>query len=210
MRTEAKEMNNMNRTVRYIITFCFLIIAGCGSSPGVRYYALETIGDRVAQDDEGSPIIAVGAFRMPEYLNRSQMVSRGPGAEIIVDEFNRWAEPLDDAIHRVLASNLDVLLESVVVVAYPPSAVLNIDYRLTGRIDRFNSGQDGLVVLDVQWGIADSTGTVRLFPRRVRFESQATRPDDPGSMAQAMSDVLAQFCRDIAAAIDAVGLDPVN
>jgi len=200
----------MNRTARYIVTFCILILAGCGSSPTVHYYALDTIDNRVAQDGEGSPIIAVGAFRMPEYLNRSQMVTRGPGAEIIVDEFNRWAEPLDDAIHRVLASNLDVLLESVVVVAYPSSAVLNIDYRLIGRIDRFNSGQDGLVVLDVQWGIANSMGAVWLSPRRVRFESQATRPNDAGSIAEAMSDVLAQFCRDIAGEIDAVGLDPIS
>jgi uncharacterized lipoprotein YmbA len=203
-------MKNMNRTIRYIVTLCFLIIAGCGSSPTVHYYVLETIDNRVAQDDEGSPIIAVGAFRMPEYLNRSQMVTRGPGAEIIVDEFNRWAEPLDDAIHRVLASNLDVLLESVVVVAYPSSAVVNIDYRLIGRFDRFNAGQDGLVVLDVQWAIADSTGTVHLPPRRARFEAQAARPDDPGSIALAMSDVLAQFCRDIAEEIESVDLGPVN
>ena len=203
-------MKDMNQTIRHIVTLCFLIIAGCGSSPTVHYYALDTIDNRVAQDDVGSPIMAVGAFRMPEYLNRSQMVTRGPGAEIIVDEFNRWAEPLDNAIHRVLASNLDVLLESVVVVAYPSSALVNIDYRLIGRFDRFNSGQDGLVVLDVQWAIVDSTGTVRLPPRRARFESQATRPDDPGSIAQAMSDVLAQFCRDIAGEIEAVELGPVN
>lgn len=200
----------MNRTVNYFVTFCFLMIAGCGSSPTVHYYALDTIDNRVARDDEGSPIIAVGAFRTPEYLNRSQMVTRGPGAEIKVDEFNRWAEPLDDAIHRVLASNLDVLLESVVVVAFPSSAGLNIDYRLMGRFDRFTSDQDGLVVLDVQWGIADSAGATKLSPRRVRFESQSARSDDPGLIAQAMSDVLAQFSRDIAGEIDSVGLDQAN
>ena len=203
-------MNNINRTIRYILTLCFLIIAGCGSSPTVHYYALDTIDNRVAQDDEGSPIISVGAFRMPEYLNRSQMVTSGPGAEIIVDEFNRWAEPLDNAIHRVLASNLDVLLESVVVVAYPAAAIVSIDYRLVGRFGRFDAGQDGLVVLEVQWAIVDSKGTVWLPPRRARFESQATRPNDPDSIAQAMSDVLAQFCRDIAGEMESVELDPVN
>jgi uncharacterized lipoprotein YmbA len=97
-----------------------------------------------------------------------------------------------------------------VVVAYPSSAVLDIDYRLIGRFDRFNADQDGLVVLDAQWGIADSTGVVRLSPRRVRFESQATRPNDPGSIAQAMSDVLAQFCRDIASDTESVVLGPAS
>jgi uncharacterized lipoprotein YmbA len=186
-------MKNMIRTTRYIVTFCLVILAGCGSSPPVHYYALESID-----------------IRMPEYLNRSQMVMRGSGAEIIVDDFNRWAEPLDDSIHRVLASNLDVLLESVVVVAYPSSAVLDIDYRLIGRFDRFNADKDGLVVLDAQWGIADSTGVVRMSPRRVRFESQATNPNDPGSIAQAMSDVLAQFCRDIASDTESVILGPAS
>jgi len=203
-------MKNMNRIIRHIVTLCFLIIAGCGSSPTVHYYALETIDNRVAKDNEGSPIIAVGAFRMPEYLNRSQMVTRGAGAEIIVDEFNRWAEPLDHAIHRVLASNLDVLLESVVVVAYPSLSVVDVDYRLMGRFDRFNAGQDGLIVLNVQWAIADSTGTVLLAPRRARFESQAARPGEAGSIAEAMSDVLAQFSRDIAGEIDSIELDPVH
>jgi len=198
----------MNRKVRIVVTLLFLIIAGCGSSPAVHYYTLDTIDNRLAHDDADSPIIAVGAFRIPEYLNRSQMVTRGAGAEIIVDDFNRWAEPLDDALHRVLASNLDVLLESVIVVAYPAAAVVHINHRLVGRIDRFNSGQDGLVVLDVQWGIVDSTGAVTLPPRRAHFESQATRPGDSGSIAQAMSDVLAQFSREIASEIDSIELDP--
>jgi len=201
-------MNTMNRKVRIVVTLLFLIIAGCGSSPAVHYYTLDTIDNRLAHDDADSPIIAVGAFRIPEYLNRSQMVTRGAGAEIIVDDFNRWAEPLDDALHRVLASNLDVLLESVIVVAYPAAAVVHINHRLVGRIDRFNSGQDGLVVLDVQWGIVDSTGAVTLPPRRAHFESQATRPGDSGSIAQAMSDVLAQFSREIASEIDSIELDP--
>lgn len=197
----------MKRSTSYLVATCLLALAGCGSSPSVRYFGLETIGYRVARDAEGSPIMAVGAFRMPEYLNRSQFVTRGAGAEIVVDEFSRWAEPLDDAIHRVLASNLDVLLESVVVVAFPSSVAVNTDYRLTGRFDRFAADQDGRVVLEVQWGLRDAAGTVRLLPRRVRFESQAARPKDPGSIAQAMSDALGQLCRDIAAEIEAIELN---
>ena len=200
----------MIRTIRTIAIFCLVSLAGCGSSPPVHYYALQAIDNRIAVDAEASPILALGPFRMPEYLNRSQMVTRGSGTEIVVDEFNRWAEPLDDSIHRVLASNLDILLDSMVVVAYPSSAILDIDYRLVGRFDRYNSGPDGLVVLDVQWGIADSTGATRLSPRRAHFESQAIRPDDAGSIAQAMSDVLEQFCREIAAEIESIELEPVD
>jgi len=201
MKTET-----MNRIFRYLVTSCFLVLAGCGSSPAVHYYALESAGDYVAQDDEGSPVMAVGGFRMPEYLNRSQFVTRGSGAEIIVDDVNRWAEPLDDAIHRVLATNLDVLLESMVVVAYPAAAITEADYRLIGRFDGFVSGPDGRVDLRVQWAITGPDGTVLLPARRARFESQAANPDDPGSIAQAMSDVLAQYSRAVAAEVESIGL----
>ena len=201
------EKNDMNRAMRTIVAVCFLILAGCGSSPTVHYFTLETIDSRITQDDEGSPIMAVGAFRLPEYLNRSQMVSRGTGAEMIVDDINRWAEPLDASLHRVLASNLDVLLESMVVIAYPGVAAVDAEYRLIGRIDRFTPDTDGLVVLDVQWAVTDSAGTIRLPPRRASFESQAARQGDAGSRAQAMSDVLAQFSREIAREVDRVGLD---
>ena len=201
------EENDMNRAMQTIVAVCFLVLAGCGSSPAVHYYTLETINSRVTQDAAGSPIMAVGAFRLPEYLNRSQMVSRGAGAEMIVDDVNRWAEPLDASLHRVLASNLDVLLESMVVIAYPGVAAVDVEYRLIGRIDRFTPDANGLVVLDVQWAVTDSAGTIRLPPRRASFESQAARPGDAGARAQAMSDVLAQFSRDIAGEVDRVGLD---
>lgn len=198
------------QAIRQIAAILLFFLAGCGSSPTVHYYALDSIGGGIAENSAGAPIVAVGAFRMPEYLNRSQMVSRGPGAEILVDDFNRWAEPLDDAIHRVLASNLDLLLESAVVVAYPSSAALKPDYRLTGRFARFHAGPDGDVILEVQWGLVDSNGNTMLAPRRVRFESQAVRPGEPGAIAEAMSDMLAQFCRDVASDVEAVELRPVN
>jgi uncharacterized lipoprotein YmbA len=203
-------MDNMNRKSPYIVTLAILMLAGCGSSPPVHYYGLDAIDIAYTQDEVGSAVIALGPFRMPEYLNRSQMVTRGSGAEVIVDDVNRWAEPLNDAIHRVLASNVDSLLESVIVVAYPSSVLLAVDYRLAGRINRFNAAQDGLIVLEVQWGATDVEGAAWVTPRRSRYESRAAIAGDPGSIAQAMSDTLAQFSRDIASEIESVGFEQTD
>ena len=196
----------MNRFFRYLVALCFLVLAACGASPAVHYFTLESAGDYVAHDDDGSPILTVGTLRLPEYLNRSQFVSRGSGSEIVVDDLNRWAEPLDDAIHRVLATNLDILLDTVVVIAYPSTVVAHTDYRLIGRIDHFISDPNGIVVLRVQWGITDPNGVVVLPAKRASFQSQAAKPGDPGSIAQGMSDVLAQFSSAIAAEVNAMDL----
>ena len=194
----------MIRRSPYVITLMMLMLSGCGSSPPVHYYGLDTIDIDYTQDSEGSPVLALGPFRMPEYLNRSQMVMSGSGAEMIMDDINRWAEPLDDAIHRVLASNLDSLLGSVIVVAYPSSTLVNVDYRLVGRIGRFHSDQSGRVVLEVQWGVTDTEGKLPVTPRRNRYVAQATVSGDPSSVVEAMSDTLAQFSRDMASALDSL------
>ena len=192
----------MNRIRPYVLTLLALMMAGCGTSPTVHYYGIDAMDVAYTKDPKGSPVIALGPFRVPEYLNRSQMVTRGANAEIIVDDVNHWAEPLNDAIHRILASNVDGLLESMIVLAYPSAAVIDHDYRVVGRIVRFDSGLDGVIVLEVQWGVADADANILLAPGRGRYESQATTPGDPGATALAMSDTLAQFSRDIANEID--------
>ena len=185
-----------------VLMLLVVMIAGCGTSPTVHYYGLDTIDISYTNDLEGSPVLTLGPIRMPEYLKRSQMVTRGSGAEMIVDDINRWAEPLGDAVHSILASNVDSLLESMIVVGYPSAALLDADYRLVGRIVRFDSGQNGVIVLEVQWGAADTAGNVLVAPRRGRYESHAAVPGDAGAIAQAMSDALAQLSRDIASELE--------
>ena len=192
----------MNRIRPYVLTLLALMMAACGTSPTVHFYGLETIDIDYTKDPADASILVLGPFRMPEYLNRSQMVVRGANAEIIVDDINHWAEPLHDSFHRVLANNVDTLLDSMVVLAYPYAAVLDVDYRLVGRIARFDSDQNGMIVLEVQWGASDADGNVLVVPSRGRYESQATEPGNPGAIARAMSDALAQFSRDIAGEIE--------
>jgi len=193
----------MNRIRSCLIALLVLMIAGCGTSPTVHYYGLDAIDVAYTKDPEGSPVLSLGPFRVPEYLNRSQMVIRGANAEIIVDDVHHWAEPLNDGIHRILASNVDSLLESMIVLAYPSAAVLDVDYRVVGRIVRFDSDQNGVIVLEVQWGAAGTDGNSLVAPSRGRYESHAATPGDPGAIALAMSDALEQFSRDIASEITA-------
>lgn len=185
------------------LIFAFLLLAGCGTSPPVHYYNLESTDIAANAAGAGSPVLALGPLQLPAYLKRSQMVRRGAGAELLVDDLNRWAEPLEDAMHRVLSATVDSLLDSVIVVAYPASALLEVDYRMVGRIDRFDADQSGLVVLTVQWGAGDLKGNMAVEPTRGRYTAQVGNPSDAGAIAEAMNDVLAQFGRDIAATFGA-------
>lgn len=180
------------------------VLYACSTSPPVHYFALQSIETEYRRDPQGAPLLSIGPLRMPDYLKRSQMVSRGRGTEMIVDDFNRWAEPLDGAIHTTIATNVDSLLSDAVVVAYPHNTLIDVDYRFIGRITRFDVDMSGNAVLDIQWGIGNSEGEIFAEARRTTYTSRADQANDPASMAQAMSEVLDKLSRDIVTEMEAL------
>ena len=183
-----------------------LLLTACGSSPPVRFFALSHMDSAVRQDPDDAVVLGLGPLRLPEYLNRSQIVTRGAGAEMQVDEFSRWAEPLTLALHRVVSTDVDNLMEGVVVVSFPWEAVVRdrVDYRLLGEVIRFDADHSGRVVLEIQWAVSDVDAGIAVPPHRSRYEARAARADDPAAVAAAMNDALALFSRDIAGKLEAV------
>ena len=179
-------------------------VGGCGSSPPVRYYDVDALETGYIAEREPSLRVGVGPLRTPEYLRRSQIVTRDTDSRIIVDDFHRWIEPLGDRVHQVVAANLDTLLERAVVVAFPYTHIADLDYQLVGRISRFDADADGTAVLEVQWGVIASRDAFVIQPKRERYEAGAAQPGDVQSLARAMSEVLQQFSRDVAESLQAV------
>jgi uncharacterized lipoprotein YmbA len=180
--------------------FVLFMFSACSSSPPVRYFSLNPIDADFAQDSEDAVMLGLGPIRMPEYLNRSQIVWRGTNAEMQVDEFSRWTEPLSTSLLRVVSTDVDKLLDGVVVVVFPyqPFVRDQIDFRLLGDVNRFDADSAGNIVLEVQWGIADADGAVIVPVRRNRYQAKASLAQDPGAVVVAMNDALAQFSTDIA------------
>ena len=191
------------------ITLCVLVslmLVACGSSPPVRYYTLSTVGSAPGQNADDAIILGFGPLGIPEYLNRSQIVTRGAGAEMLVDEYSRWAEPLGLSLHRVVSTNVDNLLDAVVVVAFPYDSVIRsqVNYRLLGDVSRFDADRSGQVVLELQWVISEVGSGIVVPPRRSRYEAQAARAGDPAAIAAAMNEALYLFSQDIASELAAV------
>lgn len=184
-----------------------ITVGGCGSSPPVHYYDVEVLEAGYRTGQPPSLRMGVGPLRTPEYLRRSQIVTRGSDSQVIVDDFNRWIEPLGNRVHQVVAENLDTLLDRAVVVAFPYTHIANLDYQLVGRISRFDADPDGTAVLQVQWGVIASRDEFVIQPQRVRYEARATQPGDYAALARAMSEVLQKFSRDVAESLQAVWLE---
>lgn len=189
------------RAFRYlaILFFTSMLLLACSSSPPVRYFALAPIDAELEPAPDDAIMLGLGPLRMPDYLDRSQIVTRGANSAIDVDEFNRWSEPLARSILRIVSTDVDSLLPNVVVVVYPYEPFLRdkVSYQLAGEINRFEANYEGRVVLEVQWGVVDSDDRLLIPIRRNRYQAQAEVADDPGAIATAMNDALSQFSRDI-------------
>ena len=191
--------------VAILSVFAVFMLSACASSSPVRYFSLSPIDAEFRKDSDDAVMLGLGPIRMPEYLNRSQIVTRGANAEMQVDEFSRWSEPLTTSLMRIVAADVDNLLQDVVVVVFPYETLVRdqVNYRLIGDVGRFEADYMGRILLEVQWGVADINGEVIVPMRRNRYQIQASVVGDSGAVVVAMNDALGQFSRDIATKLEA-------
>ncbi|MDH3510116.1 MAG: PqiC family protein [Gammaproteobacteria bacterium] len=191
----------MNR-IQVATTACIALLLGaCASSPPVQFYALDSVPRNIGQEIGGINI-GLGPMTFPDYLKRPQIVTRTAGSEIKLAEFQRWAEPVDRSFSRILASNVDDMLESAIVVVFPYNMNIRVDMRVIGRVFRFDTNTAGLAVLDVQWAAGDGKGGNIVEPRRLHYEAQASDPQDYDAIVLALNETLDAFSRDMAAALE--------
>jgi len=182
-----------------------LFLAACAGSSRIpmRHYLLEALADPPAASVgalAGQTII-VGPLSLPGYLDRPQLMIRLPDGELKLRDSHRWAEPLDALLTRTLAENLGRLTASERVVTFPVTGRVAADWRVTGRIIRFDSDADGLAVLRVQWSIADADGSPGAEPLRVSEYRQRAASADEAAMVLALSETVALFAADLAGAL---------
>ncbi|HTR44617.1 MAG TPA: ABC-type transport auxiliary lipoprotein family protein, partial [Thermodesulfovibrionales bacterium] len=73
-----------------ILGVILVMLAGCAGSPPSTFYQLSSLGGQTQVTREGAPdqslIIAIGPVRMPDYLDRSQIVTRSGKNELKLAE----------------------------------------------------------------------------------------------------------------------------
>lgn len=142
--------------MKYGLFVLLLIITGCSASTPSKYYVLSPIKDTATASFPGVDkiqVIGVGPIKFPKYLSRSQLIRFSGNNEVVVEEFNRWAEPFDQNFTRVLRTNLTRLLTSTYVIDYPWKRAMNVQYQVALDVHQFEADPDGSVTMKVHWAI---------------------------------------------------------
>ena len=159
--------------------------------------------DSTATPDGAAPVnypIMVGPVSVPAAVDRPEFVLQTAPNRVDVDEFNRWAAPLNDAVAQVVAGDLVKLLGTPNVAAAP---MANFDpaYRVTIDVQRFDSVPGQAALVEAVWTVHRTAGGETRSGRTVAREP--VQGDGFDALAAAHSRALAKMSVDIAAAIRA-------
>lgn len=172
------------------------LAGACSRSKMGNYYVLES--HAFEAERPAGPSVGVGPVVLPKYTDRINVVTSGGPQRMVLTEQNLWAEPLSDAVTRVLAENLSSLLSTdrVHTRPWPPGAV---EYEVGVNVLRLTGKLGGKAELQALWTIR--AGDLMLASRRTNLERAAG--DSYDSYVAALSDMFAELSQEIAKAIPA-------
>jgi uncharacterized lipoprotein YmbA len=181
-----------------------------GNAQVIRFYVLTPLTDMAPGPQAAGALpearqpVSVGLMpvEIPRYLDRPQIVARISANELVLAEFDQWAEPLPDSVTHVLAENLTRLLSTHHINVLPLPRANRSAYQVGVTLMRFESEADHCV-LSARWTLVDERDNAEpmqnTFDVRIPLETSGY-----DAIVGAMSRALAALSRDIALHLRAV------
>ncbi len=190
----------MSARAFFAVAIGAVLVAGCGSSPNSTFYALAPT-QGAAQ--KGAPhAIKVRRVTIPGYLDRPEIVRRVVDFKLGVDQYERWGEPLDAMLGRVLAADIEQRTPGSTVftedgaITVDPDATVEIDLR------EFAVGAGGEVDLDAEIAVERGTSHTAASSQAVSLR-KSPKDGSTASLVSAMSDLLGQLADRVAVMLHA-------
>ena len=189
-----------HRTALASVCALAVLATGCASTPPSRFYTLSAASGPAATSSRIS--VAVGPVSVPAVVDRPQIVvDIGPN-QVRLEEFNRWAAPLQNNIARVVADNLVLMLGTPRVTLAAQSLSADADYRAAIEVQSFQSAPGEAAIVDAVWTVRRTKDGKTEPGRTTARETVQVKSYD--ALAAAHSRALARLSQDIAAAVRAL------
>lgn len=164
------------------------LLAACSGTADSRYYLLSAAPP--AAPATGAKAVAVAAVHLPGVLDRPELVVRTGAETVEILEFDRWAEPLDQMVPRVLAQDLSSRLPAVA----PDGG----ERHLHVVIDEFMSDKAGGARLAGKWWMLEGDQASAAKQEHGFGLATAASAGQGRQIAAALSTLLGQLADDIA------------
>jgi uncharacterized lipoprotein YmbA len=144
--------------------------------------------------------IGVGPVKLPQYLDRPELVIHSSPNGFDVSETNSWAEPLAQNFSHILANDLTNLLGTTNMVEYPWYPRTRLEYTVRVEVERFEIDTNQNAELVARWELRAPANDQVVASREAQF-SHPSMSAAGDAAAGALSDNVAELARQIASAI---------
>lgn len=158
----------MTRNSFVVIVLLVFVLPGlmaCGSNPVEdHYYSLVLAADDAmapARTEETKAHLIVGPVLLPEYLNRRGLAMQKDSNQIQTANHHFWAEPLEEAISKVLVRDIANLASGVTVDRDAGRWTDSGDCRLRIEFDKFHATDRSRVVSSGRYWISSSDSDLK-------------------------------------------------
>ena len=154
------------------------LCAACGSPPKARFYTLAPAPGAVTAAASAQPrtSVAIGPVRVPDALDRPQMVVREGANRVEILEQQRWAGSLRSEIGRALVAGVADRLPDAQVSAADSQAARSAAYRVAIDVERFEAALNDSVSIQALWTVRQDDGAQVASGRY-----SASEPTGPGA-----------------------------
>ena len=164
-----------------------------------NFYLLNSAGnDR--NKTEAFPEISfyVNEVRLAQYLQDNRMVER-PNDEVIeFRENERWGEPLEVGISRVVGQNLSTIVGTLNYGVFPHRKKFDLNHEIELTVDRFEKISNHSIQVKAFWEIKHKDGRLdrNVFERNFKINGLGNRDE-----VRALSEALFAISKDMGEAI---------
>lgn len=179
---------------RPLLPLLLALLAGCASPPS-RFYTLSA-GSPAGAATMAPTSIAIDRVSIPAAVDRPEIVVTSGPNQVALQEFERWAAPLEDEIARVVAGNLGRLLGAAQVTWADAAAAREAAWRVGIEVQQFDSTPGVAADLTAVWSLRRRADGHTLGGRTSARVPVAGAGYD--ALAAAHSEALARLSQDLA------------
>ena len=146
--------------MKHYFSLVLLLLTTCSTFKPVKDTSIRHVLEPLVPDRtlaSATPAMAISRPSIPSYLDRMQLVTRTEG-KLVISNLDLWAEPLDAAIARVMASNLSRLTKSTNIQPVANFASLDYTTLLEMNIAQFEPDEAKQMILQGTWKRQPVTG----------------------------------------------------
>ena len=151
-----------NNTLACLAAMVAALCAGCGSPPKEKFYTLAPATAALPPPASGAQprtTVAIGPVRVPDAVDRPQMVVREGPNRVEILEQQRWAGSLRSEIGRALVAGVGARLPDAQVSAADSQAARSAAYRVAIDVERFDAALNDSVSIQALWTVRQDNGT---------------------------------------------------